>query len=302
MQNECVARSALIVTISARCCGQEGDTLSRLECGCVVVLVCAALAWPCSAGDLINGDFEDGFAGWTVEGEVSIGSTGDNSYALFQENPLGGVSRIFQVYNVQASPGTVSFRYTMTWLDYPLEPAEGDGEPTGTCGWIFEDDLEHYFPQNDGHGRDWLPPAPPDSFSVFILDPDTLERLIPAQGDPPDVFQYCFYADTTGIVDFNPDYVTVSPPDTDGATVVTLDVSSLAPERSVRLEFGLAGFADGTMTFVGLDNISREAGVPPDPHSVPAVSELGQVIMALLLLGGGILAFGRRRRAEGRRA
>ena len=267
-----------------------------------VVLVAAATTCSSSGDGLINGDFEDGLTGWTVEGEVGIATAEGNNYALFQENLLGGVSRIFQVFDLPSRPGEISFRYNLSWVEFPREPQGGDEQQDASDPhtWTAEPDVAHYFPWQSAVAADWVDPVPPpDSFSVFLLDPNTMERLIPPLGEPPPVFQYFFYADTNGTVDYNADYVAVSAPDPFDVVTVTVDVSSLASGQSVRLEFGLAGFANQIMTFAALDDISCEEGPPPNQegNGAPAVSGIGQVIMTLLLLGGGTLVFGRRRLA-----
>jgi hypothetical protein len=81
------------------------------------------------ASGLVNGDFEDGLNGWTVEGSVTGSETTGNDVAFFQENPLGAVSRIYQVFDLPAVPQTLTFKFYMDWYLASAPPNSPDTWP-----------------------------------------------------------------------------------------------------------------------------------------------------------------------------
>ena len=108
---------------------------------CLSFVMVWCLAQPAVAGDLINGDFEDGLSGWTTHGPVSTVGI-DDHWAYFQENPAGFTTDLYQVFNLPSFPGELSFLYLL-WAY---------GGPSS---------------------------GPPETLGVYVLDPDTLLPLLP---------------------------------------------------------------------------------------------------------------------------
>ncbi len=226
---------------------------------CWIVMVLSACLPVCTAlaAELVNGDFEDGLNGWTVEGSVTADVTPDNDFALFQENASGPKSRIIQVFNIPAGVDTLTFTYLLSWhqarnaADDSHEPSRkkqrGETSSSQMTGPVYRSDVQASSTSRAGFPR--------DSFSAFLLDPDTLQRLLPPPGEPPEAFDDFFFADNTGRVDYHVGYVSVSAPHDDGTQTVTLDVSSLTAGQSIRLEFGLAAGPDGYVTIAVVDDV-----------------------------------------------
>ena len=222
--------------------------MKKLAAFLVAVLSAAAST---RAQSLVNGDFEDGLHGWTVDGAVTVDETLDNDFAIFREDPQAKKSRIYQVFNIPPLAQTASFRYLLLWSE-ETTPSASATNPDATGGPRYRTDLTTQGGTVAGF--------PNDSFSAFLLDPVTLTRLLPPLGEPPMDFDDFFFADNTGLIDSNGQYVSISEPDSDGIRTVTLDISSLPSGLSVRLEFGLAGGPDGLATIAILDDIVIEGG------------------------------------------
>lgn len=192
--------------------------------------------------DLLNGNFDDGLNGWTVEGDVSIATTaGGESFARFQENGVGARSRIQRTFDLPADPDVLSFRYQLT---------TSSQERTSKVA--------------------------PDSFAVFLTaasDPQT--RLVVPPSSDPDFSRAYYYADGDGVGLFDSQYVTVTDGPQGAWTTVTLDVSGLAGSLSVHLEFALLTGDNDITTVLAIDDAYTTC--PEDRCCDPATGE-AQVI------------------------
>ncbi len=192
--------------------------------------IAAFWAVPCSWAGPLNGSFVNGLTDWTADGNVQAITADGNPMAALEEvfdtggaqNGFGGRSRLHQTFDLAVSPQWLSFRYRLS---------AGSGPRAGG--------------------------VPPDSFTAYLIDPATHVRLLPPSADDAPVFTTgFFYADSDGHMVYDPDYVTVSSePDIYGMFTVTLDVSSLSGEQSVRAEFGLAETGNEVRSFALLDDI-----------------------------------------------
>ena len=176
-----------------------------------VILFGATLA---SAG-IINGDFEDGLNGWSIEsGEFSAFAdyTG-NHWAL---SHYGG--RLRQTFQMPLGAAELSFRYVFS------QSGEGGGGPLV------------------------------DYINFFLCDSATSERLIPPaegfEGLPLFLGQ-----DHVEIYAVNPEYVTVSVPDENDTRYVTLSLAHVPPLQDAYLEFGFMEYDDGRSTLLAVDDV-----------------------------------------------
>jgi len=109
-------------------------------------------------------------------------------------------------------------------------------------------------------------------FTASLFDPATNLPLIWY-----DTETYFYYLDSDGVQHTDADVVKYP----DDVNEVTLNVSSLAPNQKVRLEFGFLGMDDFTITTISLDNVKVSA--------IPAPGA-----MALVGIGCGIVGLLRR--------
>jgi hypothetical protein len=189
---------------------------------------------PSSFANLLNGDFStSNLTGWTVEyGDVSDGG----GYALFQEHPTDISSTLSQMFTIPTTaPGL--------WFDVSMSAVPGGA---------FD------------------PFAPPDAFTVSLLDPITYTPLISTPGFPD-----FYYQDNTGFIDT---VALVS------GNTVNLDISSVWG-KDVLLSFDLWGADDGMLTTVSLDNVY-----------VPLPSAL---LLGITGMGTGMVGLWRRSRKSG---
>ncbi len=250
------------------------NRIQPLVC-CFALAICASITL---AEELINGDFENGLVGWHAVGDVSVNITEGNDVAVIQENTGGTTSRLFQVFDLPADAQTLQFRYLLfsfrsasplpLWLiDDPngIDAKQATNFAKGSPAITL--------PAPYYRNSDWVPKVrntkptlgstlnlPPDSFSAFLLDPQTLERLLPPPGEPPEGFDDFFHADHEGLIDFNSDYVSLAGPDDEGVYTVILDVSTFTQTIPVHLEFGVAGFANGWHTAAFVDDVMITLG------------------------------------------
>jgi hypothetical protein len=170
--------------------------------------------------NLSNGGFDNGLTGWQSAGNVTAGTspgTG-NGFVVLSEPGAGGRSRLYQDFNLPASPQYLYFRY-------------GLSSAPRAAGMT----------------------APPDGFTAYLLS-DTGDRLVILSADPPTFSKGFFYADGDAEKVYASAYVTVAAqPDADGLIAVQLNISSLTGSPQVRLEFGLAAADNGVPSYVVLD-------------------------------------------------
>lgn len=237
-----------------------------------------------NADPLVNGDFEaheTEVVGWTVEGVVQVITLPEdmNRVALIQENPKGAFSRFYQVFDLPEDPVCLSFKFLM--VSNPF-----------TC------------PNNSAEGEVATGQAPPDAFLVFLTTPDTLERLVVPPDCEPTFTEAFFWMDNDNQTSpqFCDELGLVGATDITSAdfSTVSLDLSSLAGNQSVRLEFGIVDGCDGQNTQVIVDDVIIETvgdGAPTNcaalNSAVPAVSSWGLLITGLFLAVAGSRAFRR---------
>ncbi|GJM26017.1 MAG: hypothetical protein DHS20C16_24320 [Phycisphaerae bacterium] len=187
-----------------------------------------------AAQSLQNGDFTDGLADWSANGDVlavSV-SASNNQYIRFEEThgdgqePVGGRSSISQTFTIPSGTEKLSFSYRMF--------SSPDPRPST---------------------------VPPDSFTAFLLNTNGTARVLPSSPSAaPSFSQGFFYTDSDGAVVYDPTAgaVTVEPQaGSNGLTTVHLDVNSIASNGvPVMLEFGFASADNGVNSFVVLDGIS----------------------------------------------
>lgn len=253
----------------------------KIFCALVCVTMISVCANRARSAPLANGDFEahpTDLAGWIVDGEVRVVSLPEdmNRVAHIQENPAGAFSRFYQEFDLPDDPACLSFKFLMVASPF-------------NC------------PQNDAEGSPAQGQTAPDAFLVFLITPDTFERLVvPADCEP--TFSQAFFwmdnddqtppqfCDELGLVgateistvDFN---------------TVSLDVSSLAGGQTVRIEFAMVDGCDGRNTQIIVDDvIVTSVGEPSNctlSPPVPAVSSWGVLITGLLVVVAGSCVFRR---------
>ncbi len=183
-----------------------------------------------------NGDFSAGLSGWTVSGVVMDGG----GFAVFAEAGGPAASSIYQDVVIGPNDDRLTFEYTLITF--------------GTFNHL----------------------ALPDAFTARLLDPLTLAPLIATSGRGDYV-----YEDARGASDSivtHPLLVDRRPspdPARSGWFAVTLDISSLAPGVTARVEFDLFGGANGQQTYAALDNVSLYSvptGAIPEPLSMTLTS------------------------------
>lgn len=189
---------------------------------------------------IVNGNFEGGVTGgdpndWVCHGDVSVLTIGTKHMAKLDEpNSGGGVSRLYQVITAPQGLGSgrLSFRYALVSF-----PTAGPASAT----------------------------TPPDTFTVFLVDPNTGLRRRLVDADPP-VTNPLFWGrgflceDTEGHREFASSAISVTGPDADWMYTVVFQ-TDLQPNQQARLEFGLAGAANGRTTYAVLDDVT--IGCPP---------------------------------------
>lgn len=110
-----------------------------------------------------------------------------------------------------------------------------------------------------------------DFFTVSLLD-GASNPILSTPG-----FSDVFYADATGLIDFDPTIVDLS------ASLVTLDVSGVAANTQATLIFDLFVGDDGLVTSVSVDNVHLDGASPqpiPEPTSVAVWSAFLGLIAA----------------------
>jgi len=196
--------------------------------------VCAALAAACLSAPvhagIINGEFSAGLDGWVTAGPVSVvGSPGSEIAVLDEDEFLLDGTNLYQNFAIEDDDApTLAFTFLMIAEEHPTV---------------------HTFI--------------PDAFLVSLLDPDTLNPLLATPGFA-DFFAVSFDEFLAEFfVDFDPalvelvdvvDMSTADPPWISG--IVLLDMSSLGPGVSARLDFTLAGGFDGFHTQALVDGVS----------------------------------------------
>lgn len=171
--------------------------MKRLKWSIAITLLSVWFSAAARADLLQNGGFEeigDPPPGWQVQGNVEIvpGYFG-NHMARLNEANSGGLSRIYQTFDIPASPAHLTFVYKMLSSPTP-DPAS---------------------------------PVPPDSFSAFLIDSNGARLL--GITDPPTFSKAFLYQDSSGVL-LSSSYVTVTDPDEQGVCIVDLDLGS-APQK-----------------------------------------------------------------------
>lgn len=193
----------------------------------LLVAACIAIEWlitaPATSAQVSDGDFSGQGSNWTTNGNVQFVAVGihSNGVALFQEpgegtKPgAGSRARIYQNVDMTGEPSIV-FRYRLS---------VGSGT------------------------RDSA--VPPDSFTAALYDTTLGDRIAPDDAaDAPDFSDGFYYADADGTEEFDSAVVSVTAPDGNGFRTVALDLSSLAPTITGRLEFGFASAENGVTSLL----------------------------------------------------
>lgn len=196
-----------------------------------------------------------------------------------------------QVSHAGLVNGNFSSPLSVGWTDYDVATVSGGigvlGEdpvnwafleqnftiPNASTSLTFE-----YQPLFDAGGQ--------ESFTASLLDPGTLDPVVPTDADPSDASEtYFFMHDwdaSLGVDDILTDPVYSSTSDLgSGWTKVTLDLTSLSGTTPALLAFDFVpGFSDGNLdSLIGLDNVMlTQGGSVPIP--VPSA-----VMLTLLGLG-----------------
>lgn len=207
-------------------------------------VACTLLVCAVARADLNNPDFESQLDGWTIaSGSVAHSGDPQGGFASFMEASFAGpaASSLYQDFTIGALDETISFEYSLL----PF----GSHEPQ----------------------------VLPDAFTARLIDPGTLQPLV----STPGVSDF-FYHDARGIpqsIDFDSAIVTLSSDASrTGWSTVMLNVRSLAPGTSARLQFDLlgTGLMDGQLTFAGVDNLGVRV-IPAPSAAVLGLIGLGAV-------------------------
>lgn len=205
-------------------------------------LLAAGLCWAVPAfGQINNGDFdldfEDPGVAWTKEGNVTIETVPGRKFALFREEGSGGLSRIWQVFDLPSPPDTptsIEFKY----------------------GFFRDRSTRNS-------------PVPPDSFTAFLIDENAQEPFLRTLGsEHPSFIRGFLYHDSDGRQLYDSDLVTVSPAD-NGMFSVQVDIEGISTTENIRLEFGFANGANGVNSYVILDDVA--SGCPQPDTIAPIV-------------------------------
>lgn len=180
-----------------------------------VLLVGVTCALPYARATIINGDFEDGLNGWSIESGTFVAAP-DLTGNHFAVSSQGG--RLRQVFDLPPGAQTLTFRY--------LYHQSGPG---GGC-------------------------CPFDFLNFYLLDPLTFDNLIPpAPGF--ELAALFLGQDHTGVYAANPDFVSVTGPDDDGLRYVNVHLAHLPSQQNVYLEFGSFEFDDGRDSLLAIDDV-----------------------------------------------
>lgn len=181
-----------------------------------------------AAAQVTNGNFSNNLTGWTWHGDLSVPVTASgNRFVLLEEPGEGGRSRLYQNVSLSSQPEFLSFRYRMI------------GGPSARTT-----------------------PVPPDSFTAFLLDASG--GRLPTGLTAPGFTTGYFYTDSdpepsvsgSPKIIFDAAAVTLSAlADAEGFYTAVMDVRSVTAPQTVRIEFGLAGAANGVGTVVALDDV-----------------------------------------------
>ena len=181
----------------------------------LVILLASMVIAGVAEADIVNGDFEDGLNGWSVEsGEfAAVTDAAGNHWAMSQ---TGG--RLRQGFDLPLGAQALTFRY-------------------------------FYHQTGSGGGS-----GPQDFLNFYLQDPDTLANLIPPP-EGFEGFPLFLGQDHLGLYAFNPEYVSVTEPDDEWVRFVTVDLAHLPPQQSARLEFGSFEFDDGRDSRLAIDDV-----------------------------------------------
>ncbi|MCG8409241.1 MAG: VWA domain-containing protein [Phycisphaerales bacterium] len=174
---------------------------------------------------LTNPDFEDGLNSWTAEGSVLAEQAPDGNHAAVFREGNGGISRIHQTFTLQGPVNWISFRFRL------LTPAAV------------------------------VSPVPADSFTVYLTDALTGERLV-GSGAEPSFTQAILYQDSDGMDISASPWAFADPAPPEDLQIGRIDVSSVTEDREVRFEFAFNHAVNQVSSMVILDDI--QLGCPPD--------------------------------------
>lgn len=184
-----------------------------------------------TAAPLDNGNFDGDLSGWSAEGMVTVETTasGNNAAVLREVDPAanppthaGGLSRIYQTFEIPAGAEWLSFRYRLFTNPY------GDSV------------------------------VPPDSFSAILVDPATGNRLILDPMSAPDFSNGLLYQDVRGELLFDPAFVDrIEMPDAEGLYTVIMNILALSDQDDIpaRIEFSFANGDKRRLSFEVVDYI-----------------------------------------------
>jgi hypothetical protein len=129
----------------------------------LVALIVTLAPWAARAA--VNDSFDDLDAWDGVEGNVTVQSVSENSFAVFREEGSGGLSRIWQEFELpsQDPPSTIEFKYG-----------------------LFRDRSTRNSP------------VPPDSFTAFLINPAQSTFLRTLGSQHPAFIRGFLYHDSDG--------------------------------------------------------------------------------------------------------
>jgi hypothetical protein len=180
-------------------------------------IIAVALLAPSTRADLINGNFENGLTGWTVDSgtwAAPVDNTGNHWAATL----TGGL--LWQSFTLPAGAQALSLRY-----------GYGQSGPGGGSGW-------------------------PDHINFYLLDAVSNANLIPPLPGEESAAAY-LGQDWRGLYAVNPAYVTVTPPDADEIRHVTVSLTHVPAGQEVLVAFGSFEYAgDGRDSYLMVDDVS----------------------------------------------
>ena len=257
------------------------------------------------AGPLANGDFEassEEVSGWTVTGNnvaifTTIPQAGEPANRLVRigESTTGGISRIYQEFNIPAGATTLTLKYHVSSYLHggAADGGDADGNPSGAAAydWI-PGTITPVRPTPTHRPGEGMQPSddpglailynintplaaafPIDSASAFLIDPTTYQRVVETESCDPvftEAFLWVNAAATSSPVYCSTSTQVDDPAQAGGLRLVTLSVDNLTEDQLVRIEFGLADGDDGRTTYLYVDDVVVNGGCAPVEHNFTA--------------------------------
>ena len=181
----------------------------------LVVVLVFLIGTPAAYAGVVNGDFEDGLAGWSVE-SGDFGAVVDYTGNHWALSHYGG--RLRQTFEMPLDAMELSFRYIFS------QTGPGGGGPLA------------------------------DYINFFLCAPGTSESLIPP-ADGFEGLPLFLGQDHMEIYAVNAEYVTVSDPDENETRYITISLAHLPPLQSAYIEFGMLDFDDDRSTLLAVDDV-----------------------------------------------